>query len=48
MSKKKNVAPFPQLDTYFDDNEFNVGDDIFEVVKRHASLLREDYFTDLE
>ena len=46
----KNFAPFPQLNTFLDENALHVDDDILEVMKRHVSILREDisrYFSDV-
>lgn len=49
--EKKNFAPFPQLNTYLDENELNVDDDMLEVMKQHVSILSEEishYFPDLQ
>ena len=49
--ERKNFAPFPQLITNIDENELDVDDDVLEVMKRRASILREEithYFLDLE
>ena len=46
----KNFAPFPQLNTFLDENALHVDDDILEVIKRHISILRLEiprYFPDL-
>ena len=46
----KNFAPFPQLNTFLDENALHVDDDILEVIKRHVSIPREEisrYFPDL-
>ena len=46
----KNFAPFPQLNTFLDENALHVDDDILEVMKRNVSILREEisrYFPDL-
>ena len=48
---EKIFAPFPQLNTYNDENEINVLHDILEVMKRHVSILCEEithYFPDQE
>ena len=48
---EKNFAPFPQLNTYVDDNELNVDDDILEAMRRQVSILCEEithYSPDLE
>ena len=34
----KNFAPFPQLNTFLDENALHVDDDILEVMKRHVSI----------
>ena len=49
--EKKSFAPFPQINTYIGENELNVDDYIFEVMKRHVLILRDEiahYFPDLE
>ena len=48
---EKNFAPFPQINTYIDENELNVDDNILDVMKCHESIHREEityYFLGLE
>src|SRR6218665_1178598 len=44
--QRKNFSPFPQLNTYLDENKLNVNDDMLEVMKQHVSILCH-YFPDL-
>ena len=49
--QNKNFAPFPHLNAFLDENELDVNEGVFEVMKRHISILGEEirhYFPDLE
>ena len=48
--ENKNFAPFPQLNTYIDENELEVDADILEMMKQHVFVLSKEmshYFPDL-
>ena len=38
----KNFAPFPHLNKFLDENDFQVNDDILKVMKCHVSILSEE------
>ena len=48
---KGAIAPFPCLNSLFDENELNVNEGVLELMKRHISIFGEEirqYFPDLE
>jgi hypothetical protein len=49
--QKRNFAPFPQLNSYIDENQLNVEEDILQMMKNHVSILRKEmshYFPNLK
>ena len=49
--QNKNFAPFPYLNSFFDENELDVNEGVLEFMKRHIFIFDEEiwqYFPDLE
>ena len=49
--QNKNFAPFPHLNAFFNENKLDVNENVFEVMKRHISILGKEIwhdFPDLE
>ena len=40
--KQKSFAPFPHLNGFLDDNDFQINNDIIEVMQYHVSILCEE------
>ena len=49
--QNKNFTPFPQLNAFLNENKLDVKESVFEVMKRHISILSKEIwhdFPDLE
>ena len=49
--EKKNFAPFLQLNSFNDENDLDIDEDIIDAMKQHTLMLRKEircYFLNLE
>ena len=40
--EKKNFAPFPQLNSFIDENDLDIDEDIIDTMKQHTLMLRKE------